>query len=109
MSGLGHTASCREEWLHPGGFSWKPRVDRSFCGFSKQERARNGNRTSKSSRAEKLFGWMKREHKNSGAGAGAGLGQNQRHHLSDLSGITVIIFLFVCLYFALNDVFKFPC
>lgn len=30
MSGLGHTASCREGWPHPSGFSWEPRADRSF-------------------------------------------------------------------------------
>lgn len=95
MSGLGHTDSCREEWPHSSGFSWEPRADRSFFGFSKQGRARSGDRTSKNSRAGKQCGWMKRQHKDSGAGAGTGLGQNQWHHLSDISDITVIIFIFV--------------
>lgn len=61
--------------------------------FSKQGKARSGNRTSKSSRAGKSHGRMKTQHKDSGAGAGAGLGQNQWHHLSDIYDIAVVIFI----------------
>lgn len=65
--------------------------------FSKQGKARSGNRTSKSSRAGKSHGRMKTQHKDSGAGAGAGLGQNQWHHLSDIYDIAVVIFICVCI------------